>query len=232
MLRVLVLLLALANAGYYAWSQGVLRDWGLGPGSSAEPQRLQQQIKPDAVRILPASEARRPAPPASAAASATVSAAALKTECLLAGPIVEAKLASVKDALAAWPAGSWNLVPVVQPASWVVYMGKYAGVEQLARKKAELRERGVAFDDIGEPSLQPGISLGRFTSEAEATKRLQALAQSGVHTAHVVQEHPEMSSQQLTLPAVDDALRPRVEALRPVLEGMKLRPCRPAGDTP
>jgi hypothetical protein len=226
MLRLLVLLLALANAGYYAWSQGALRDWGLGPGTSGEPQRLQQQIKPDAVRILPASEARRAAP-------ATVAMAPTKTECLLAGPIGEAKLAGVKDALAPWPAGSWNLTPVVQPASWVVYMGKYAGVEQLARKKAELRQRGVLeFDDIQEPSLAPGISLGRFTSEADATKRLQALAQSGVHTARVLQEHPELQAQQLTLPAVDDALRPRVEALRPVLEGMKLRPCRPPGDTP
>lgn len=225
MLRVLVLLLALANAGYYAWSQGALRDWGLGPGSSAEPQRLQQQIKPDAVRILPASEARRAVVP-------TVAAASPKAECLLAGPILEAKLASVKDALAPWPAGSWTLTPVVQPASWVVYMGKYAGVEQLAHKKAELRQRGVEFDDIQEPGLQPGISLGRFTSEADATKRLNALAQSGVHTARVVQEHPELQSQQLTLPAVDDALRARLDALRPALEGIKLRPCRTAGDTP
>ena len=226
MLRLLVLLLALANAGYYAWSQGALRDWGWGPGTSAEPQRLQQQIKPDAVRILPASEARP-------AASSTVAIAAARTECLLAGPIVEAKLAGVKEALVPWPAGSWNLAPVVQPASWVVYMGKYAGVEQLARKKAELRQRGVVdFDDIQEPGLQPGISLGRFSSEADATKRLNALAQSGVHSARVVQEHPEVEAQQLTLPAVDDALRPRLEALRPVLEGIKLRPCRPAGDTP
>lgn len=227
MLRLLVLLLALANAGYYAWSHGALRDWGFGPSSSAEPQRLQQQIKPDAVRILPASEARR------AASSAVVAVAAAKTECLLAGPIVEAKVAGLKEALGPWPAGSWNLTPVIQPASWLVYMGKYGGVEQLARKKAELRQRGVVdFDDIQEPSLQPGISLGRFASEADATKRLNALAQSGVHTARVVQEHPELQAQQLTLPAVDDALRPRVEALRPVLEAIKLRPCRPAGDTP
>jgi hypothetical protein len=227
MLRLLVLLLALANAGYYAWSQGALRDWGFGPGSSAEPQRLQQQIKPDAVRILPASEARRAAAP-----TAVTAVTAAATECLLAGPIVEAKVASVKDALAPWPAGSWNLTPMVQPASWLVYMGKYVGVEQLARKKAELRQRGVAFEDIEEPSLQPGVALGRFASEAEATKRLQALAQSGVHTARVVEEHPELQSQQLTLPAVDDALRPRVEALRPVLEGIKLRPCHAAGDPP
>jgi hypothetical protein len=224
MLRLLVLLLALANAGYYAWSQGVLRDWGLAPASSAEPQRLQQQIKPDAVRILPASEARRSAAP--------VLATAAKSECLLAGPLAEAQLASLKDALAPWPAGSWNLATVVQPASWLVYMGKYGGVEQLARKKAELRQRGVDFDEVTDAALEPGLSLGRFTSESEATKRLQALAQTGVRSARVVQEHPETQAQQLTLPAVDDSLRPRVEALRPVLDAIKLRPCRSTGDTP
>jgi hypothetical protein len=224
MLRLLVLLLVLANAGYYAWSQGVLRDWGLAPPSSSEPQRLQQQIKPDAVRILPASEARRAAPPVVAAAS--------KTECLLAGPIAEAQLASLKEALAPWPAGSWNLTAVVQPASWLVYMGKYGGVEQLARKKAELRQRGVDFEEVDDPALEPGLSLGRFASESDAAKRLQALAQTGVHSARVVQERPETQAQQLTVPAVDDALRPRLEALRPVLAAIKLRPCRAPGETP
>ena len=43
MLRLLVVVLLLANAGYYAWSQGLLRDWGLAPAEQAEPQRLQQQ---------------------------------------------------------------------------------------------------------------------------------------------------------------------------------------------
>jgi hypothetical protein len=223
MLRLLVLLLVLANAGYFAWSQGFLRDWGLAPVSTSEPQRLQQQIKPDAVRILPASEARRATPAAVAAAASTV-------ECLVAGPIEAAQLGSVTQALASWPAGSWKLEPVVQPASWLVYMGKYAGVEQLARKKAELRQRGVDFDTVSDPALEPGLSLGRFGSEADATRRLEALAQSGVHSARVVQEHEEAHAQQLRVAAVDETLRPRVEALRPVLNAIKLRPCRSPGD--
>jgi len=59
MLRLVVLLLVLANAGYFAWSQGLLGAWGLAPAPTGEPQRLQQQIRPDAVRILREGQARR-----------------------------------------------------------------------------------------------------------------------------------------------------------------------------
>ncbi|HMZ87727.1 MAG TPA: SPOR domain-containing protein, partial [Giesbergeria sp.] len=51
MLRLTVIVLLLANAGYYAWSQGHLAEWGLAPAPQGEPQRLQQQIRPEAVRL-------------------------------------------------------------------------------------------------------------------------------------------------------------------------------------
>ncbi|HMA07272.1 MAG TPA: SPOR domain-containing protein, partial [Ramlibacter sp.] len=44
MLRLAVLLLVLANAGYFAWAHGSLRSWGLSPAQQSEPQRLEQQI--------------------------------------------------------------------------------------------------------------------------------------------------------------------------------------------
>ncbi|MHB1250411.1 MAG: SPOR domain-containing protein, partial [Polaromonas sp.] len=68
MLRLLVLLLLLANAGYYAWTQGLLAGYGFAPTAQAEPQRLAQQIRPEAMRLLGASEARQPEPGPSAAA--------------------------------------------------------------------------------------------------------------------------------------------------------------------
>lgn len=215
MLRLLVLLLLLANGGYYAWSQGLLRDWGFGPGQPSEPQHLQQQIKPELVRILPASEARR---------SDTVVLA--KTECLLAGPLQDAQLAPVRQVLQSWPAGSWSFEPVLEPARWIVYMGPYPGVEQLARKKAELRQIGVTFEPLADPALEPGLSLGQHDTEADANAQMQALAQKGVRSARVLQDRPPSQAQTLKLPAVDDSLRPRVEALQPVLSAIKLRPCQ------
>ncbi len=58
MLRLIVLLLLLANGGFYAWSQGLLLPLGVGPVQQSEPQRMEQQIKPEAVRMVNADEAR------------------------------------------------------------------------------------------------------------------------------------------------------------------------------
>lgn len=54
----MVLLLVLLNAAYYAWSHDMLRAYGLGPLRQAEPQRLQQQIRPDALVIESAGPSR------------------------------------------------------------------------------------------------------------------------------------------------------------------------------
>ena len=47
MLRIVFLLLLLGNAGYYMWSHGYLAGMGLAPELQSEPQRLQEQIRPD-----------------------------------------------------------------------------------------------------------------------------------------------------------------------------------------
>jgi len=115
---------------------------------------------------------------------------------------------------------------VVEPPRWIVYMGKYAGVEQLARKRAELRQRGVSFESLSNPELEPGLSLGGHPTEAAAVRQMEALAERGVRTARVLQERPEQRGQRLLLPAVDDNLRPRLDELRTALATLPLRPCR------
>jgi hypothetical protein len=59
MLRALVLVLVLANASYFAWTHGLLADYGFAPASQSEPQRLTQQIRPEAIRLLTPDEAWR-----------------------------------------------------------------------------------------------------------------------------------------------------------------------------
>ncbi|RYZ00060.1 MAG: hypothetical protein EOO24_16730 [Comamonadaceae bacterium] len=85
---------------------------------------------------------------------------------------------------------------------------------------------GVAFEPLSNPDLEPGLSLGGFSTQAEANAQLERLATRGVRTAKVVQERPDRRGQRLTLPAVDDALRGRLDDLKPVLAGAPLRPCR------
>ena len=60
MLRLAVIALLLANAGYYAYTQGWLRSAGLVTPEQAEPQRLQQQIRPETLKVLRAQGRRRP----------------------------------------------------------------------------------------------------------------------------------------------------------------------------
>ncbi|HSV36963.1 MAG TPA: SPOR domain-containing protein [Ramlibacter sp.] len=219
MLRLLVLLLLLANAAYYAWSHGMLAGWGFAPAQQAEPQRLAQQIKPQAVRLVSADELK--------GMEAGLAAPAPKVaECLLAGPLDEAQAKAVQQAVEGWPGGSWSLEPTVEPARWIVYMGKYLTAENVSRKKAELRQRGISFEPLPNASLEPGLSLGSFPTEAAATQQLDILSQRGVRTAKVVQARAEVRGQLLKLAAVDDALRPRVEDLKAALNGKALRPCR------
>lgn len=218
MLRLIVLLLLLANGGYFAWSQGLLLPWGLGPTQQAEPQRMQQQIRPETVRVLPPEELRR---------IETLAVQGPRSpECLVTALLDEPQAAALRTLLHSWPAGSWTLEPAVEPPRWMVYMGKYAGVEQVARKRAELRQLGISFAAPPRPELEPGLTLGVHPSEAAAAVQLTSLADKGVRTARVVLEHPELRGQRLLLPAVDDNLRPRLDELKPALATQTLRPCR------
>ena len=156
-----------------------------------------------------------------------VSAAAPKpAECLLAGPFEDTQVAPLRASLGAWPAGSWALEPTVEAARWIVYMGKYASVEAVNKKKSELRQLGVSFQALVNPALEPGLSLGGFKTEDEANAHLATLSQRRVHTARVVVERPELRGQMLKLPAVDDTLRLKVEELKTALAGKALRACR------
>jgi hypothetical protein len=215
MLRLLVLLLLLVNVAYFAWSQNMLASVGLAPAPESEPQRVQQQIRPEAVRVLPGEEARR----IEAAAKASA-------ECLQAGLFTDTEADSLKQVLAAWPSGSWSMESTIEPPRWIVYMGKYTDPGSLDKKKSELRGLNVSFEPLANASLEPGISLGGYPTEAAAKQQLEALTQKGVRTAKVVQERPEARGQALKLAAVDDSLRAKLDDLKPALNGKALKPCR------
>ena len=228
MLRLAVLILLLANAGYYAWSHGALQALGLGPTSQAEPQRLQQQVEQQNLRLLP-HEPKEPehstpdAPPANENRSSAAPSQPLA--CLQAGAFDERQADSLRQAAARLPAGSWSLEPVPVAGRWMVYMGRFADEEALAKKRAELRALKIPFDRPG-PALEPGLSLGRFSTAEGALRALSQLGEQGVRKARVVQERGETPTYILRLPAVSEAQRAQAEdLLRPALAGKALRPC-------
>jgi hypothetical protein len=59
MLRLIVLLLLLANGAYFSYAHGLLAAWGVAPVQQSEPQRVAQQIRPEALRILGPDEVKR-----------------------------------------------------------------------------------------------------------------------------------------------------------------------------
>ena len=237
MLRLAVIVLLLANAGYYAWSQGLLKDWGFAPEEQAEPQRMNQQIRPETLQILRVNPSRN-APPASSQAAPAGAAVASSSassspsspsapeagECLQAGVFDERQAEALRATLAPLPQGSWQLDPTPIPGRWMVYMGRFDDLETMDRKRAELRARKVDHDRAG-GKLEYGLSLGRFSSKEAAERELTNLANKGVRTARVLQERPDATGFTLRLPAVTDALRPQLEPLRTAMAGKTLRAC-------
>lgn len=267
MLRIAFLVLLLANAGYYAWSGGMLRGWGAGPEEPSEPQRLAQQIHPEVLQLhvpppQPAASAAAPVAPAAASAPAALPAAPgasaaasvpeaasapaasaeapassaigavgpiKATVCQQAGPFDQNQADTLRVALpaAGFTAGSWSLDFTPTSGRWMVYMGRFPDEDALARKRAELKARKVAYDRPGS-ALEPGLSLGRYATQEAAERALNALAVQGVRTARVVQERTGTPSEymlRLNLPAGDAAQAARLERARPALVGRTLRPC-------
>jgi hypothetical protein len=224
MLRLLALALVLANAAYLAWSQGWLAGYGWGPAVQAEPQRLAQQLRPEAMRLLTIAEARQ-LEGNPVATSPTGAPAA--TECLQAGLFTDEQAGPLRTRLqASLPTGSWSLEPGAEGGRWMVYMGKYTDSETLAVKRSELRRIGVPFELLTNPTFGPGLSLGRFESQANANTELDNLAQRGVRSARVVLERPETRGLQLMVPAADASLRSLLDGLKPQLAGKALQACR------
>jgi hypothetical protein len=105
-------------------------------------------------------------------------------------------------------------------------MGKYTAPDLLAKKKSELRQLGVDYEPLQISSLEPGISLGGHSTQAQATRELADLNKRGVRTAKVVQEKLAVKGQVLRLPAVDDALRGQLDGVRTALGSAVLRTCK------
>ncbi|MDR0225170.1 MAG: SPOR domain-containing protein [Burkholderiaceae bacterium] len=233
MLRIAFLLLVLANAGYYLWGHGQLASLGLAPSPQSEPERLAQQIHPEALSLLTAEPAPQPAPESQSVAETTPPAPTTPagngqpTSCLMASGIEERYADALRRGLQAQVASDqWDLSSNHQPGRWMVYMGKFPDADFLERKRAELRSRKIDFDRAG-GALEPGLSLGRFSSEEAATRELTNLARQGVRTARVVQERPDVTLYTLRLPQATAALRSQVEAMggKAAFEGKPFRPC-------
>ena len=235
MLRALVLLFLMLNAGLYYWLQSDPQALQ----SDREPQRLGHQVSPDAVQVLPdlpASGVRGAASAASAvslaasgvdlatdaAASAATLALAHKTsdtdaDCSETPPLDDAQFTTLKAALAKAGVPSDAIAERRQPqgGAWIVYLGRFADSQTWQQKADELKKLDVKFDRVNTPTtLAPGLSLGQFANAAEAGRRLDELTKHGVHGARVVVLAAPAMQRHLQVRATDPAWRHAAGAQR------------------
>jgi cell division protein FtsN len=222
MLRLLLLALILANGLYFAWTQGLLRAYGFAPAQQSEPQRLEQQVRPAALRVVTPSERKRQEEQTKAATS--------PSQCLVVGPLTPVQTESLRQALAVnLPDGSWQLNEVAIPARWIIYMGKYPDAAALEKKRAELTALKVNVEVVRTSPLEMGLSLGSFSTKENADSELSRLSTRGIRTARVVQEREQSVSNELRLPAATEAIRAGLEEIKPLLGGLPLRSCGSSG---
>lgn len=218
MLRPLALFLLLINSVYFAWSNGLLKAYGFAPTQQSEPQRVEQQIAPDALHILSATEFKR--------VEAQVRADLAPKECLQAGPFDDEQAATLRRTLEATLSPNlWQLDAVPIPARWIVYIGKFATEEGLAKKRTELIALDLSPQTPSNPDLHLGLSLGGYDNPKAANAELARLNQRGIRTAKVILERPEGHNILLKLPTVSEALKPQLNAIKPALFGKNLRSC-------
>ena len=182
MLRALVLVLILANVGFFAWREGWLGSSLSNPQAGREPYRMKAQVHPDRLVIVPppaaaasdaddaatAGSADDTAPPADASASAasaaptsiisastpaSVTQAGATLVCLEAGPFTQAEQRQVTPQLAQLPGGSWSSQNVAVQGLWLVYMGPFGDQDSYERKQVELRRiKGLNFEEVRSPA--------------------------------------------------------------------------------
>jgi hypothetical protein len=217
MLRALVALLLLANICFYAWTEGWLDSVvGVRAIGDREPERLDRQVRPESVRILPEN------------AAASAPAVPVVLSCLEAGPFNDAEVGAAQSAAqaAGLPAGSWATIRTDKPGVWIVYMGKYANREALGKKEEELNRRHLHYEEMRDnPALAPGLALGRFDDKPAATRALEQFSQQGIRTARVVELSAPSNSHLLRIEKADPGLANQVANLKSAALGKGFTAC-------
>jgi hypothetical protein len=232
MLRALVLLFLIVNAALYYWLQSDPRALQ----AEREPHRLGRQVAPEAIQVLPdlpPSGPRHAVVGASAASAASLAASAPVTvasaaplalvhltadaDCAETPPLAAAEFTALKAALtkAGVPADAVGERRQSQGGSWVVYLGRFADAQEWQQTADELRKLDVKFERVDTPTtLAPGLSLGQFSSQPDATKKLEELGKHGVHGARVVTLTAPVVLRHLQVRAADPAWRHAAGAQR------------------
>lgn len=217
-MRMVFLLLVAANLALFAWFQHF-------PSAeiTADPEPARRQIQPDQIRLLEGKEltalsSAKPKPPAPG------------SSCVEWGGFAIAEASKAEQALAPLALGA-RLAQrrSEETAGWWVFIPPQPNRAGAQKKTAELKALGV--DDYyilqDEGPMRWAVSLGVFSTEEAARKRLEALRVRGVRSAQTGERDTQVAKIWFQVRGPDAALQAKLKELAQALPGTELRDCLP-----
>ena len=214
-MRVLFLLLVLANVAFYAWSR-----YG-GPGD-AQPASRAREIEPEKLKVIAPGDLPPSAPSTKAGSTSTGSA------CLEWGSFTLAEAPRAEQALEPLTLGArLTQRRADELAAWWVFIPAQGSRQAAVRKAAELKDLGVEelFIVPDEGEHRWAISLGVFRTEEAAQARLAALRSQGVRSARVGARETVVPRVWFQVKSADAGLQARLKAIARQAEGTEIKEC-------
>lgn len=232
----LFLLLVAANVALFAWSQFTANGDG---GSDPEPMR--RQLQPEKIRVLQGKDlgplGAAPAPEAAAAPAAAPQspspaapspAPATAAACLEWGGFALAEAPKAEQALAPLALGGrLSQRRSEETAGWWVFIPQQANRAAAQKKAAELKALGIGeyFILQDEGKARWAISLGVFSSEDAAKKRLEDLRAKGVRSAQTGERDTQVSKVWFQVRGADAAIAAKLKETARAFAGTDLHDC-------
>ncbi|SEL32486.1 hypothetical protein SAMN05216359_107226 [Roseateles sp. YR242] len=214
MLRAIVVLLLIVNALFLAWHQG----W-MSTGAAA-PSRLEQQVRPEQLKLLGQKAATQLS----------------KVACVELGPLETDDALRQTTALltrSGVPNGAWEAQSTASGGTWALATIKMPSKEFQARKEDTYRSARIAFEPLqGFPDEQPTLVLSRHDSEAAAQAALDGMSKRNYKGLRVLRLQAPTQHTTLRLPRVDGLQLARLDAVANPPWGANRKSCEVAAASP
>lgn len=211
-MRAFFFVVLLANVAFFAYA------YFAGPPGLRDSGAGFRQITPERIRLLTPEQAAAAAARASAASRA----------CFEWGALAAAEATRAAAALDAVAQGAKVVERRVdEPTGWWVYIPPLGSRQAANQRYAELRKQGV--EDVSllpeDSKFSEAVSLGVFSSEDAAAKRLDALKKKGVRGPVMAPREGAATKVYLQLRDVAPDVRPRIAELAAGFPGTEVHDC-------
>lgn len=226
-MKLVFLLLLLANLAVLAWQQGV---FGRMPEAGREPERVNRQVEPDRIKALAPAEVRAIRDKARDVPTAPLAGLDLAggQACVELGDFAGELLERVRPRVDALNLGERLVARTVEVPGWyMVYLPPLKTRAEVDRAAAAMKKQGVKeLLVIADNSpLRFGIALGSFRDQELARQHLASLEKRGVKGARVADTPSSVPATRFQIKPVDGALAQQLIGLQKEFPQSRLAPC-------